>query len=220
VNDADTGLVYMQQRYYDPVAGRFLSVDPVVTDANSGKTFNRFSYAANNPYKYIDPDGRNEEKAYGAAVALIGLSQKQEEIWKNGERAAGFFGQDALSGFEGMRAAQGLASGGTTPEAILTAVVGIGSSHGARAGKDHTQAAKRNSLQNNKNANGGVAICPDCKGKMNDPQQSKAGVPKDMKQAEGDHIIPKSKGGNGATAKDLSNLEMRCATCNNIKSDN
>jgi RHS repeat-associated protein len=24
VNDADTGLVYMQQRYYDPVAGRFL----------------------------------------------------------------------------------------------------------------------------------------------------------------------------------------------------
>ncbi|MBX9625391.1 MAG: hypothetical protein K2X82_16415, partial [Gemmataceae bacterium] len=32
VNDADTGLVYMQQRYYDPLAGRFLSVDPVVTD--------------------------------------------------------------------------------------------------------------------------------------------------------------------------------------------
>ena len=35
VNDADTGLTYMQQRYYDPVAGRFLSVDPVVTDANT-----------------------------------------------------------------------------------------------------------------------------------------------------------------------------------------
>lgn len=27
----------MQQRYYDPIAGRFLSVDPVVTDANTGK---------------------------------------------------------------------------------------------------------------------------------------------------------------------------------------
>ena len=29
VNDADTGLVYMEQRYYEPLAGRFLSVDPV-----------------------------------------------------------------------------------------------------------------------------------------------------------------------------------------------
>jgi RHS repeat-associated protein len=58
VNDADTGLVYMQQRYYEPLAGRFLSVDPVVTDANSGMSFNRYSYVANNPYRYTDPDGR------------------------------------------------------------------------------------------------------------------------------------------------------------------
>jgi len=28
-----TGLSYMQQRYYDPVAGRFLSVDPVAASA-------------------------------------------------------------------------------------------------------------------------------------------------------------------------------------------
>lgn len=47
VNDADTGLVYMQQRYYDPVAGRFLSVDPVTTDSNSGTSFNRYTYASN-----------------------------------------------------------------------------------------------------------------------------------------------------------------------------
>jgi RHS repeat-associated protein len=58
VNDADTGLTYMQQRYYDPVAGRFLSTDPVLTDQNSAAHFNRYTYALNNPYKYIDPDGR------------------------------------------------------------------------------------------------------------------------------------------------------------------
>src|SRR3954468_18166668 len=58
VNDADTGLVYMQQRYYDPVAGRFLSVDPAVTSASTGSSFNRYSYAEGNPYKFIDPDGR------------------------------------------------------------------------------------------------------------------------------------------------------------------
>jgi RHS repeat-associated protein len=58
-NDKDTELTYMQQRYYDPVAGRFLSEDPVLTDANSGASFNRYVYANNNPYKYIDPDGRD-----------------------------------------------------------------------------------------------------------------------------------------------------------------
>lgn len=46
-------------RYYDPVAGRFLSTDPVLTDANTAGSFNRYVYALNNPYKYVDPDGRN-----------------------------------------------------------------------------------------------------------------------------------------------------------------
>jgi RHS repeat-associated protein len=58
VNDADTGLVYMQQRYYDPIASRFMSLDPVVTDANTGKGFDRYAYANNNPYKFKDPDGK------------------------------------------------------------------------------------------------------------------------------------------------------------------
>jgi len=56
--DKDTGLTYMQQRYYDPVVGRFLSVDPVGADANTGGNFNRYWYANNNPYVFTDPDGR------------------------------------------------------------------------------------------------------------------------------------------------------------------
>ncbi len=64
VNDAATGLVYMQQRYYDPIAGRFLSTDPVLTDANTGAGFNRYNYANNNPYSYIDPDGRAATNPY------------------------------------------------------------------------------------------------------------------------------------------------------------
>jgi RHS repeat-associated protein len=58
VNDVDTGLTYMQQRYYDPVAGRFLSIDPVATDSSGPDGFNRYAYANNSPYKYVDPDGR------------------------------------------------------------------------------------------------------------------------------------------------------------------
>ena len=58
VSDAATGLSYMQQRYYDPRIGRFLSVDPVTANANTGGNFNRYWYADNNPYTFQDPDGR------------------------------------------------------------------------------------------------------------------------------------------------------------------
>jgi RHS repeat-associated protein len=58
VQDAATGLTYMQQRYYDPL-GRFLSVDPVTADGSGNmRHFNRYAYAYNNPYKFTDPDGR------------------------------------------------------------------------------------------------------------------------------------------------------------------
>jgi hypothetical protein len=46
----------MQQRYYDPIIGRFLSTDPVPAD--DGSLFNRYSYAVNNPLRFVDPDGR------------------------------------------------------------------------------------------------------------------------------------------------------------------
>lgn len=58
VMDAATGLIYMQQRYYDPQVGRFLSMDPVASDTATAWNFNRYAYAANNPYKFTDPDGR------------------------------------------------------------------------------------------------------------------------------------------------------------------
>jgi RHS repeat-associated protein len=58
VMDQTTGLTYMQQRYYDPQVGRFLSNDPVMTNPNTGASFNRYWYATGNPYRFTDPDGR------------------------------------------------------------------------------------------------------------------------------------------------------------------
>ncbi|WP_236685844.1 RHS repeat-associated core domain-containing protein [Pseudoxanthomonas suwonensis] len=60
VQDAATGLTYMQQRYYDPVLGIFLSVDPVTAyESKDWRQFNRYAYAFNNPYMFTDPDGMN-----------------------------------------------------------------------------------------------------------------------------------------------------------------
>ncbi|MCR4307481.1 MAG: RHS repeat-associated core domain-containing protein, partial [Candidatus Berkelbacteria bacterium] len=65
VQDAATGLTYMQQRYYDAGIGRFLSVDPVTAYSNPVGAFNRYWYANDNPYKFTDPDGRS-------GVAFVG----------------------------------------------------------------------------------------------------------------------------------------------------
>lgn len=58
LQDATTGLTYMQQRYYDSQLGAFLSVDPVNAYGSPVGQFNRYRYANNNPYAFLDPDGR------------------------------------------------------------------------------------------------------------------------------------------------------------------
>lgn len=56
-HDQDTGLTYMNARYYDPVVGRFMAIDPASFNEGVPGSFNRYSYANNNPYLYNDPEG-------------------------------------------------------------------------------------------------------------------------------------------------------------------
>jgi RHS repeat-associated protein len=82
VNDADSGLVYMQARYYDPVVGRFLSADPKLLDASDLNGFARFSYASGNPVGNIDPDGKQSWCTPGncGAQAYVSASQRYTYI--------------------------------------------------------------------------------------------------------------------------------------------
>lgn len=56
-HDTESGYTYMQARFYDPLVGRFLSTDPIHFVDENPFSFNRYSYANNNPYRYIDPFG-------------------------------------------------------------------------------------------------------------------------------------------------------------------
>ncbi len=67
-HDDVTGLTYFGARYYDPHLGRFMSVDPAGLDPENSLSFNRYMYANNNPYKFIDPDGRETIFVGGAGV--------------------------------------------------------------------------------------------------------------------------------------------------------
>ncbi len=58
-DDPESGLIYMQARYYDPRLGRFLRPDPKDIAPLQPGSFNRYAYANNNPYKFVDPDGKD-----------------------------------------------------------------------------------------------------------------------------------------------------------------
>ena len=62
--DSDLGLYYLRARYYNPLTGRFVSMDPengIITDP---KTLHKYVYADGDPVNLVDPTGRS-----GTAVA-------------------------------------------------------------------------------------------------------------------------------------------------------
>jgi RHS repeat-associated protein len=56
-NDCSSGLEYAMNRYYDPARGRFTTVDQGEGDLANPLSFNRYSYASNDPVNRYDPDG-------------------------------------------------------------------------------------------------------------------------------------------------------------------
>ena len=57
--DSETGLDDFGARYLSSAQGRFTSADPLLSSATiyNPQTWNRYSYALNNPLKYTDPTG-------------------------------------------------------------------------------------------------------------------------------------------------------------------
>lgn len=53
----EMGVIHMNGRVFDPLIGRFMSADPFIQSPFSLKSFNRYSYAWNNPSQGTDPTG-------------------------------------------------------------------------------------------------------------------------------------------------------------------
>ena len=57
--DTETGLYYLQTRYYDPTIGRFINADDIsCIDPSQLNGCNLYAYCGNNPVMYIDPNGQ------------------------------------------------------------------------------------------------------------------------------------------------------------------
>ncbi len=77
--DEETDLMYYGARYYDPVVGRFMSVDPWGGDLSNPQTLNKYAYVVNNPLKYVDPTGEYAQLFSSAARALPAINQAAQK---------------------------------------------------------------------------------------------------------------------------------------------
>lgn len=88
-SDDETGLSYLNARYYNPETGRFLSQDPVFWLASSAdwiidpQTQNSYSYSRNNPIRFIDPSGlwNAETGEVERGDTLSNITNKINEIY-------------------------------------------------------------------------------------------------------------------------------------------
>ena len=68
VYDRETGLYYLQSRYYNPEWGRFINADSQLTSGLLGG--NLYAYCLNNPINAIDPMGTSTAALYWWTTAM------------------------------------------------------------------------------------------------------------------------------------------------------
>jgi len=112
----------MNGRLYDPVVGRMLSSDNYVQDATSTQSYNRYSYALNNPLKYRDPSGEFIwiPIIIGATIGAYSGWQIGEAKGATGWKMAGYIlGGAAIGGVSGY-------AGGAVAGSISAGIGGVG----------------------------------------------------------------------------------------------
>ncbi|CAM2005548.1 hypothetical protein APED_02675 [Acanthopleuribacter pedis] len=81
VADAETGLVYMHNRFYQPRLGHFLNTDTRPLDLFDPSSFDEpYAYAAANPIRFSDPDGRDVVPGAGSHKLSEYLREKGHQI--------------------------------------------------------------------------------------------------------------------------------------------
>jgi RHS repeat-associated protein len=98
--DVETGLDYFGARYFSGAQARFTTVDPSreSADPENPQSWNRYTYALNNPLKYVDPDGQSPK----VVIAIIKVAIKGGDVYSSVsgivEAAGTVFSTDASVG--------------------------------------------------------------------------------------------------------------------------
>jgi RHS repeat-associated protein len=57
-SDTESGFIDYGARQYDSRFSRFIQPDPITSDPYNPQNLNHYTYVLNNPYKYVDPNGK------------------------------------------------------------------------------------------------------------------------------------------------------------------
>jgi len=85
VYDTETGLYYLQSRYYDPTTCRFINADVFYETGQGINGYNMFAYCNNNPVMYSDP--------LGTLVTYSGVTYSGQEFHNVPAHQLGWYGQ-------------------------------------------------------------------------------------------------------------------------------
>ena len=85
--DTESGLYYLQSRYYDPAMGRFINADTIdYIDPESINGINLYAYCVNNPVMRVDPVGHFWESildviSLGASIIEVAITPGNPLSW-------------------------------------------------------------------------------------------------------------------------------------------
>ena len=86
VYDRETGLYYLQSRYYNPTIGRFINADSLIDNSAGVVGYNLFAYCANNPIVYEDSSGHWVETVFdlfplGVSIVEVVINPADPWAW-------------------------------------------------------------------------------------------------------------------------------------------
>lgn len=216
----ESDLIHMGARYYNPALGRFLSIDPKDGDPSDLHSLNRYAFANNNPYRFVDPDGHTPlDIAFLIAdgiklgVALYTGVNVSGAAFDFGMSAVGVFSPVPGGGemLKAVRAADKIVDGAKAADRSLAAA-----KEGAGAYGRYKPGAEFSTKTKNEIAEKAGHKCEYCGVDTVAAKKSEKGVTPPRNEAQTDHIVPKSEGGTNAP----SNAAHACRGCNRDMSNN
>ena len=175
-------------------------MDPVAADTTTAWNFNRYNYAANNPYKFKDPDGRIIDTVVDVGFIIADVV----DISRNGlnaENGASLAGNVVGALIPGATGLGKVAAAGVV--AVKAVDKAVDSAKARRAAGEFTRGQRNGFKRENAARNGGQMKCDDC-GKPVRSVGNEKGVktPSDQAQVHHDPAI-KDGGGKHSEGKVL-----------------
>ena len=127
--DTETGLYYLNSRYYNPEFGRFISADGLI-DNRGATSQNLFAYCNNNPVNMADPTGHLPfflvtgliGAVAGAIIGGVRAAKSGNSVWKGALKGAAIGGAIGL----GVGMAAGVVLAGSATASTGAVVAGAG----------------------------------------------------------------------------------------------